>query len=322
MPNASLTSDVSGEPGGPRDLQVVTPERAGWTYCGLRVVELPAGGRIRLSTGDAETLVVPLSGACAVTIRDADGRVDAFGLDGRDDVFSRVTDFAYAPRDAHLTIESAAGGRFALPSARCTRRLPARYGPADAVPVELRGAGQASRQVNNFCTPEAFDCDKLIACEVLTPGGNWSSYPPHKHDVDRPGIECALEEIYYFEVADGPGGPGMGFQRVYGTPERPIDILEQVRTGSVVLIPHGWHGPSMAAPGYDLYYLNVMAGPGAERAWLICDDPAHAWVRDTWTGQPVDPRLPMATHRGRAVGRSAGDLRGPGRAGGPAREPT
>jgi 5-deoxy-glucuronate isomerase len=127
---------------------------------------------------------------------------------------------------------------------------------------------------------------------VLTPGGNWSSYPPHKHDEDRPG-ESVLEEIYYFEVGTGPRGQaGVAYQRVYGNPDRPADVLAEVRSGDVVLIPHGWHGPAMAAPGYDLYYLNVMAGPGA-REWLICDDPEHAWVREQWAGQPVDPRLPM-----------------------------
>jgi 5-deoxy-glucuronate isomerase len=127
---------------------------------------------------------------------------------------------------------------------------------------------------------------------VLTPGGNWSSYPPHKHDTERDG-ESVLEEIYYFEVTDGPGGPGLAYQRVYGAAERPVDVLAEVRTGDVVLIPHGWHGPSMAVPGYDLYYLNVMAGPGPERAWKICDDPAHGWVRDTWADQDIDPRLPL-----------------------------
>jgi 5-deoxy-glucuronate isomerase len=146
--------------------------------------------------------------------------------------------------------------------------------------------------VNNFCTPGTFEADRLIACEVITPAGNWSSYPPHKHDEERPG-EAQLEEIYYFEIAPGPAGPGVGFQRVYGTEDRPLDLLAEVRAGDVVLIPHGWHGPSMAVPGYDMYYLNVMAGPGAERAWLICDDPAHAWIRETWPGQRFDPRLPM-----------------------------
>jgi 5-deoxy-glucuronate isomerase len=265
----------------------VDPELAGWGYSGLRVVELPPGGEREVATGPDELLVLPLAGACSV---ECDG--ERFELRGRRGVFAGPTDFAYVPRDAVAVVRSERGGRFALPSARAERRLPFRYAPVEGVPVELRGAGTCSRQVNNFCTPAAFEADKLIACEVLTPGGNWSSYPPHKHDTERPG-ESVLEEIYYFEVADGPDGRGLAYQRVYGEPDRPIDVLAEVRSGDVVLIPHGWHGPSMAAPGYDLYYLNVMAGPGAERRWQICDDPAHAWVRGTWEGVPVDPRLPF-----------------------------
>lgn len=271
---------------------VVTPSSAGWGYSGLKVLELAPGQSAEFSTGDAETLVLPLNGSCTV---ECGG--ERFDLVGRPDVFSRVTDFAYVPRDAAATVTSAGGGRFALPSARCERRLPFRYGKAGDVPVELRGAGQSSRQVNNFCTPQAFEADRLIACEVLTPESNWSSYPPHKHD-EATETECELEEIYYFEVGSGPAGPGVAYQRVYGTEDRPIDVLAEVRTGDVVTIPHGWHGPSMAAPGYDLYYLNVMAGPGEERAWRICDDPAHGWVRRTWTTQAMDPRLPLYTADG------------------------
>jgi 5-deoxy-glucuronate isomerase len=265
---------------------VVTPESAGWVFSGLRVLNLPPGGAHTWATGDHELLVLPLAGSGRVT---CDG--ETFELQGRRDVFSRVTDFAYAPREATVSVTSARGGTFALPSARCTRRLPPRYGAAEDVPVELRGAGQASRQVNNFCSPEAFECDKLIAVEVLTPGGNWSSYPPHKHDEARDG-EVELEEIYYFETR------GLAYQRVYGTAGRPIDVLAEVRSGDVVLIPHGWHGPSIAAPGYDLYYLNVMAGPADERAWRFCDDPAHAWIRGTWEGQQIDPRLPLSSAAG------------------------
>ena len=265
---------------------LVTPERAGWVYCGLRVLTLPPGAAHTWATGDDELLILPLAGSGQVA---CDG--ETFALQGRRDVFARVTDFAYAPRDATVSVTSAGGGTFAVPSARCTRRLPPRYGPAEDVPVELRGAGQASRQVNNFCSPEAFECDKLIAVEVLTPGGNWSSYPPHKHDEARDG-EVELEEIYYFESR------GLAYQRVYGTADRPIDVLAEVRSGDVVLIPHGWHGPSIAAPGYDLYYLNVMAGPADERAWRFCDDPAHAWIRGTWDGQQVDPRLPLSSAAG------------------------
>jgi 5-deoxy-glucuronate isomerase len=265
---------------------VVTPESAGWGYSGLKVLALEPSGTATFATGDAEALVLPLSGSCTVT---CDGQT--FEVQGRRNVFSRVTDFVYVPRDATVTVTSGSGGRFALPSAKCERRLPARYGPAEAVPVELRGSGQASRQVNNFCTPETFEADKLIACEVITPGGNWSSFPPHKHDEEKEG-EAELEEIYYFEVSDPAG---FAWQRVYGTPDRPIEVSEEVRSGDVVVIPHGWHGPSAAAPGYDLYYLNVMAGPGQDRAWLISDDPAHGWVRSTWAPEDLDPRLPLSS---------------------------
>jgi 5-deoxy-glucuronate isomerase len=273
---------------------VVTPEQAGWAFSGLRVLELAPDAAHGFDSGPDELLVLPLAGGCVVA---CDG--ERFEVTGRDDVFDRVTDFVYVPRDAHVEVASPGGGRFALPSAGARRRLAARYGAAADVPVELRGAGQASRQVNNFCAPEAFEADKLIAVEVLTPGGNWSSYPPHKHDEERPPDESQLEEVYYFEIAGQGDTQGLGYQRVYSSgPDRQIDVLAEVGTGDVVLVPYGWHGPSMAAPGYDMYYLNVMAGPGEERAWRFCDDPAHAWVRGSWAGQALDPRLPMTGPRG------------------------
>jgi 5-deoxy-glucuronate isomerase len=265
----------------------VTPESAGWGYSGLRVVELAPGGEYRCATGHDEVVVVPLAGAVTVT---AEGQTAE--LAGRPSVFAGPTDVAYVPIGAELSLRSAGGGRFALATARAERRLPFRHLPVGDVRVELRGAGSCSRQVNNFGTPDVLDADRIIACEVLTPGGNWSSYPPHKHDEDRAG-ESVLEEIYYFQVADGPNGPGLAYQRVYASAAGEIDVLAEVRTDDVVLIPHGWHGPSIAVPGYDLYYLNVMAGPGAERAWLISDDPAHTWIRDTWADEPTDPRLPF-----------------------------
>ncbi|WP_320781722.1 5-deoxy-glucuronate isomerase [Streptomyces sp. CRN 30] len=269
----------------------VTPESAGWGYSGLRILELPAGGRHTFATGDSEWIVLPLAGSCTVTVGD-----EMFRLAGRESVFSGVSDFAYVPRDAEVFVASQGGGRFALTGARCERRLPARYGPASAVPVELRGTGNCSRQVNNFGAASVFECDKLIAVEVITPGGNWSSFPPHKHDEHRPGEESELEEIYYFEFADHEGTPGLGYQRVSPSGHGGgTDVLAEVGSGDVVLIPDGWHGPSMAVPGHDMYYLNVMAGPDPDRAWLICDHPDHAWIRSTWPEQPVDPRLPLYT---------------------------
>lgn len=263
----------------------IDPASAGWGHAALRVLTLPPGGARTVETGGSEWIVLPLSGAASVA---ADG--ERFALHGRADVFGGVSDFAYLPRDCRAELASSGGGRFALAGARCERRLPVRYGPAADVPVELRGAGGASRQVNNFAAADVFDCDRLIAVEVLTPGGNWSSFPPHKHDEPGPH-ESRLEEIYYYELGGGPGA--VGYQRV--SPSRPggTDLLAEVRTGDAVLIPDGWHGPSMAAPGYAMYYLNVMAGPGPERAWRISDDPAHAWVRDSWARQEVDARLPL-----------------------------
>ena len=159
----------------------------------------------RIETGDSETLVLPLAGSVVV---ECEGDRPSSSPVGPS-VFDGPTDFAYLPtRRRRRRLTSAAGGRFALPAARTDRRLPVRYGPADGVAVELRGAGACSRQVNNFCTPETFETAALIACEVLTPGGNWSSYPPHKHDqartVDGVAVEAELEEIYYYEVAGDP----------------------------------------------------------------------------------------------------------------------
>ena len=273
----------------------------GWQHTGLYAGRLAAGERREFAAGEWEHVVVPLSGTVTVSSEE-----DSAVLAGRASVFAGPTDVAYVARDRGFTVVAHDGpARVAVCAARAAAPQDPgfRHLPAAEVPVELRGAGVASREVRNFGIPGVLDADSIIACEVITPGGNWSSYPPHKHDEEREGVETELEEIYYFEVQVSAGSPApgdadpVGYQRVYGTDERPIDVLAEVRTGDVVLVPHGWHGPAMAVPGYDLYYLNVMAGPGAERAWLICDDPAHGWVRQTWEGQDVDPRLPLGGTR-------------------------
>jgi 5-deoxy-glucuronate isomerase len=283
----------AGTTGG--EVAAVTPADAGWAMTSLRVFDVAAGGEVSTETGDDEVVVVPLSGSCHLevssSVESGSGQAE---LQGRRSVFSAVSDVAYVPRDSSIHLHSASGGRFALAGAKARSRHPFQYVEAGDIPVELRGAGSMSRQVNNVGVPGVIDADRIIVCEVLTPAGNWSSYPPHKHDRDRPG-ESALEEIYYFEVGSSPDGhPGVAYQRVYASDERPIDVLAEVRSGDVVLVPYGWHGPAMAAPGYDLYYLNVMAGPG-ERIWLVCDDPAHGWVKASWTGEEIDPRLPMTS---------------------------
>jgi 5-deoxy-glucuronate isomerase len=265
---------------------VLTPESAGWQFIGMRAATLAAGAGLAFETAGDEVVVLPLAGAFDVT---ADGQT--YHLEGRESVWAGPSDFVYVPPGCGVEVSSAGGGRFAVAAARAEARFPARYVPATDVAVELRGAGACSREVRNFASALKFEADRLIAVEVLTPGGNWGSYPPHKHDEEREA-ETELEEIYHYIVADGPAGPGLAYQHIYGTADRPIELLTTVATGDTVLVPHGWHGPAMAAPGYDLYYLNVMAGPG-ERAWRAPDDPSHAWVRETWGDQGIDPRLPF-----------------------------
>ncbi|EHB53908.1 protein IolB [Mycolicibacterium rhodesiae JS60] len=264
----------------------VTPESAGWAESSLQVLELDDSQSAELHTRDTEVMILPLAGGGTVTCA---GQV--FELSRRESVFDGPADMVYLGIGQEYTI--AGEGRFAICGARATTSFPNRRVAAADVAVELRGAGNCSRQVHNFGTATTFEADSLIACEVITPGGNWSSYPAHKHE-ENTDVETQLEEIYYFEIADSPAGtPGFGYHRVYGTPQRPIEVLEEVRSGDVVLVPHGYHGPSIAAPGHHMYYLNVMAGSGPNRAWLICDDPNHTWLRGSWEHQEIDPRLPM-----------------------------
>jgi 5-deoxy-glucuronate isomerase len=275
---------------------VITPETAGWTYCGLRIVRLGAGEERSFFTGGEELAVLPLAGSAAVEV---DGQW--FELEGRTSVFARVTDWAYVPIESELVVRSAEGAELALASARAERRYEPAYIRAEDVPVEIRGAGQATRQVTNFLAPGAFDdVDRLIAVEVLTPDGNWSSYPPHKHD-DTAGSLANNEEIYYFRVGKvgltETSGEGLALHRTY-TADGSIDETVVVHDGDAFLVPRGYHGPTVAAPGYPLYYLNVMAGPNAERTMAIADDPPYAWVRASWDAMELDPRCPMTTANG------------------------
>jgi 5-deoxy-glucuronate isomerase len=288
----------------PEDDVLLTPAGAGWARTGLRVLRLAPGVPSTVPTGESEVFVLPLAGSLTLTVSaDSDREaVEArYELTGRRSVFTGATDFAFAGRDSSLTLTSEEGAEVALPSARCEHRLSPAYGAADAVPVEVRGAGRSTRLVRNFGIPGAWDhADKLLCCELVTPPGNWSSHPPHKHDVTPP-CEVANEEIYYYRIAGAdqvtPSEKGFGLHRTYTGPEHaeaglpPLDETLEVRDGDVVLVPYGYHGPCAAAPGYPMYYLNVLAGPGPVRSMAFCDDPAHAWIRDSWAGQDADQRV-------------------------------
>ena len=168
--------------------------------------------------------------------------------------------------------------------------MPAAYVPAKDIGVEVRGAGHATRQINNLFVAGGAEAQRLVVVEVLTPGGNWSSYPPHKHDEATASGEVELEEIYYFRMQ---GSGGFGIHRTY-TADRSIDETVTVRDGDVFLVPRGYHGPCAAPPEFAMYYLNVLAGPGEARSLGFSDDPAYAWIRGSWDGRPRDSRVPLA----------------------------
>ncbi len=304
-PWLSLAGPESG------DVVLLTPKIAGWEYAGLQVMRLEPGEMRTVDTGEAEAFVLPLSGGLTIEVArtSAPAVTEArHALTGRRSVFERVTDFAYVGRDSVIRMISAHGAEVAIPSSRCEHRLPPLYGPAADVRVDVRGAGPSTRQVTNFGVPGVWEhAERLMACELITPPGNWSSYPPHKHDVS-PGCTVANEEIYFFRIAgpDGitPSREGFGMHATYTGPDHAAAGLDEVaetlvvRDGDVFVVPYGYHGPCTAAPGYPMYYLNVLAGGGEQRSMDFCDDPAHAWVRDSWRGQPPDPRCPVTSAAG------------------------
>ena len=276
---------------------LVTPETAGWDYSGMQVVTLRAGSPVTIDLAQEEAVVVPLSA------RDVEVRIDGaeLVLRGRTGVFDAVTDWVYAPVGSTLVLEGSAG-EVAVCTARATEAFPVAHVVAADVPVEVRGAGRSTRQVTNIATPGSFTgAHKINVCEVITPGGNWSSWPPHRHD----GIgDCPVtnEEIYYFRIgrqeqAHGDA-LGQGLFHVY-TVDGSVDETVTLHDGDVYLVPQGYHGPTVAPPEYPMYFLNVLAGPGEERTMAFCDDPDHHWIREAWETQDPDPRLPWTSADGR-----------------------
>jgi len=252
----------------------VTPETAGWSYLSFGV----ESGSFESETADFEIALVPLSGRCRV---EAEG--ESWELGGRESVFAGMPWALYLPRETAYRVE--ADGEVAICGARCERRRePVLVRPED-VEIEVRGAGNATRQINHIVKPE-FPAERLLVVEVFTPSGNWSSYPPHKHDEDRPPGEVVLEETYYF-LTEKP--EAFAVQRLY-SPRHGLDVTETVRDGDLMLVPYGYH-TTAAAHGYDLYYLNALAGD--RRSMASADDPDLAWIRGAWADLEPDPRVPL-----------------------------
>jgi 5-deoxy-glucuronate isomerase len=178
-----------------------------------------------------------------------------------------------------------AEGEVAVCAAHAERRRdPVLVTPGD-VEVEVRGAGNATRQINHIVKPD-FPAERILVVEVFTPAGNWSSYPPHKHDEHNPPDEVVLEETYYYRTAKPEA---FAVQRLY-SPRRGVDVTVTVRDGDLMLVPFGYH-TTAAAHGYDLYYLNALAGD--TRSMAAADDPKLAWIRAAWSELEPDPRVPL-----------------------------
>ncbi len=258
---------------------LLTPETTGFEYLSFSVRAMSPEEVVSGETQQNELGLVILGGR--FTIDSSAGSWSHVG--SRAHVFDGPPTALYLPIHTSYTIRAETQGEIAFCWARAEKAFPARLIRPQEITVEIRGGGNATRQINHILPPE-FPADRLMIVEVYTPSGNWSSYPPHKHDVHRPPEEVDLEEIYYYRV-DRP--EGYAIQRIY-TPDGRLDVTLTVRDGDVVLIPEGYH-PVVAAHGYNVYYLNALAG--SARSMAASDDPAHAWVRTTWTEK--DPRVPL-----------------------------
>lgn len=250
----------------------VTPASAGWRHVGFQVVKLRDGQRHGGGEAAREVCLVVVAGTADI---DAGGRHYA-AVGGRASPFEDVPSGAvYVPAGTDWKVTARGAAELAVCSAPGKPHGEPRLIDTAAMGREVRGHGSNTRYVRNIL-PETEPADSLLVVEVITPAGNWSSWPPHKHDTAVPGVETALEETYYHRLDPAQG---FAFQRVY-TDDRTLDEAMAVGDGDVVLVPRGYH-PVGTPYGYRLYYLNVMAGP--VRQWIFHNDPAHDWIAQQHT---------------------------------------
>jgi 5-deoxy-glucuronate isomerase len=266
----------------------VDPQSASWRYLSFRVDSLRKDDHVSRNTGGEEIAFIPLSGTVMVQ---SDGM--AWQLGGRASVFDGMPSALYLPRDTQYLLAALDDAEVAIAGALAEERLEPQLVNPEDVEIEVRGSGNATRQINHIIKPE-FPAQRLLVVEVFTPAGNWSSYPPHKHDEDHPPGEVVLEEVYYYRTQTEPPG-AFAVQRLY-SPQHGTDITATIRDGDIMLVPHGYH-TTCAAHGYDLYYLNGLAGD--RRSMAAADDPALAWIRPAWRELEPDPRVPLVTLDGR-----------------------
>ncbi len=266
-----LRSNEANETGA---LIEVDATQAGWNLTSLRVRRIESGGFWNYASEEDELCLVPLSGQCTVEVED-----EQWTIGGRESPFSGQPHSLYVPADSSIRVTAATEVELAICGARAEERFPHREITPDQVAVEIRGAGNAARQINHIIPPD-FPAHRLLVVEVFTPSGNWSSYPPHKHDVRDMPREANLEEIYYYRIDPSDG---FGLQRLY-TADGETDEAYVIKDGNLLLVPEGYHAFAVAH-GYTGYYLNVLAGAERQRTMQPADDPTHAWVRTTWADE-------------------------------------
>ncbi len=261
-----LIVPVNSAPDAGGNVVRITPESAGWEYVGFEVLRLEDGRTVERRADGEEVCLVVLSGYCTISTAD-DGWT---GIGGRDSVFEGRPHAVYLPPGTEYRVEAVTYLELAVASA------PARSGaepllvrPED-IEVEVRGSGNMERRIHPILMEDRA-AERLLVVEVITPNGHWSSYPPHKHDQDDLPNESYLEETYFHKIQPTEG---FALQRVY-TDDRSLDETLTVGHDDTVLVPRGYHAVS-TPPGYDLYYLNVMAGP--VREWRVKNDPEHEWL--------------------------------------------
>jgi 5-deoxy-glucuronate isomerase len=281
-----------GTAGDPGLIVEVSPEQAGWETIHFQARRLARGQRWSFTWAESELALVVLSGT--IDIETSRGSWSQVGT--RASVFSGLPSALYLPPRTSLTVTAASDCEFALAWVPPREEHPPRLIRPEDVTVELRGGDHASRHINSLLPP-GFPCARLVVVEVYTPGGNWSSYPPHKHDVHRVDadgriLEADLDEIYYYKI-DRP--EGYALQRIYTAPDSPlqragtpINTAVIAQNDDVVLIPEGYH-PVSSPVGYTTYYLNVLAGSAQSLA--ASDDPGFAWVKGSYAS--LDPRVPV-----------------------------
>lgn len=256
---------------GPGTVLDITPASVGWRYLSSRVVILAPGGSFDGHTGDHEIAIVPLSGSGTFTFGGATHPIS------RTDVFTAKPHVLYLPPGTAYAIGATGAFEVAIGEAPAEGRYPARlYAPAE-LPTFARGGANVSRGVTATLDP-TFDSERLIAYEILTPSGNWSSFPPHRHD-GRFGTSYH-EESYYYRLSPADG---FAIQRLY-TRDTDLDVSIAVADGDLVLVHEGYHTVA-AAPGTNAYYLNFLAGESKPVKQM--NDPAYDWITEDWTGRPI-----------------------------------